>query len=130
MATREVIRFGPFKDLIANGVKVGNAIYLSGQVSVDAEGAVVGAGDLPTQIRQAYANVAETLAAFGAGMDDIVDEMWLVTDIADAMSNLEQVFTTRAEAFGKNPDITQTMVEVAGLVFPELLIEIKVVAYV
>ena len=131
MATdRQVARFGPFQDFIANGVQVGNALYLSGQVSVDGEGNVVGAGDLAAQVRQAYANVAEVLEKLGATMDDVVDEMWLVTDMQAAMGNIEELFTIRAEAYGKNPEVTQTLIQVAGLVMPELMIEIKCIAHV
>lgn len=126
---KEVARFGPFKDLIANGVRVGNTLYLSGQVSLDSEGGVVGADDLGAQVRQAYVNVAEVLAHYGATMDDIVDEMWLVTDMQDATAKIDEIFAIRAEAYGGTPDITQTMVQVAGLVMPELLIEIKCTAH-
>ena len=126
---KQVARFGAFKDFIANGVKVGNALYLSGQVSVDSEGNVVGTGDLGAQVRQAYANVEEVLAKFDANMDNIVDEMWLVTDMQDAMGKNEEIFGIRAEAYGGSPDVTQTMVQVAGLGLPGLLIEIKCVAH-
>ncbi len=128
-ATREVARFGPFKDYIANGVRVGDTLYLSGQVSLDAEGALVGAGDLAAQVRQAYVNVAEVLARFGATMDDVADEMWLVTDMQNTMTNIEALFEIRAEAYGKTPEVSQTLIQVAGLVMPELLIEIKCIAH-
>ncbi len=128
-ATREVARFGPFKDYIANGVRVGDALYLSGQVSLDDEGALVGAGDLAAQVRRAYVNVAEVLSRFGATMDDVADEMWLVTDMQNTMTNLETLFGIRAEAYGKAPEVSQTLVQVAGLVMPELLIEIKCIAH-
>ena len=127
--TRQVVRFGPFQTFIANGVRVGNVLYLSGQVSVDDDGNVVGAGDIGAQVRQAYAHVAEVLSRFGATMDNIVDEMWLVTDMQDAMGKIEELFGIRVAAYGKNPDVTQTMVQVAGLVFPDLLIEIKCIAH-
>lgn len=128
-ASKQVARFGPFQDYIANGVRVGDLLFLSGQVSTTAEGQVVGEGDLVAQVRQCYANVREVLGHFGATMDDIVDEMMLVTDMQDAMGNVEEVFTARAEAYGKTPEVTQTMVQVAGLVMPELLVEIKCIAH-
>ncbi|MFV1979656.1 MAG: Rid family hydrolase [Rhodothermia bacterium] len=127
---KQVVRFGPFKDYIANGVKVGDTIYLSGQVGLDAEGKIGGAGDLAAQVRKAYANVAEVLGEFGATMDDIVDEMWLVTNVQNTMENIEELFGIRAEAYGGTPEVSQTLVQVAGLVMPELLIEIKCVAHV
>ncbi len=125
---KHVIRKGPFKDYIAEGIRVGNTVWLSGQVSVDAGGGVIGAGDLAAQVRQSYANVASVLADFGATMDNIVDEMWLVTDMAATMGDIENLFTIRAEAYGRSPDVSQTLIQVAGLVMPELMIEIKCIA--
>lgn len=125
---KETVRFGPFADLLANGVRVGDTIYLSGAVSVDGEGNVVGEGDLLVQLRQCYANIGEVLAKYGATLENIVDETWFVTDVEEVMAQLDPLFTARAEAFGKNPDMTQTCVQVAALVFPELLIEVKCVA--
>ena len=129
-AQKHTVRFGPFQDYIPEGVRVGDTIYLSGQVAVDAEGAPVGVGDLAAQLRQAYAHVAEALDRFGAVMTDVVDEMWLVTDMNDAMGRIEDLFAIRHEAYAGQPDVAQTMVEVAGLVMPELLIEVKCVARV
>ena len=123
---RHVARFGPYKDFIANGVKDGDTIYVSGQVGTDSEGNV--AGDLAAQTRQAYANVEAVLSHFGATMDSVVDETWYVTDIGATMGNVAELFGIRAEAFGKNPEVAQTMIQVSGLVMPELSIEIKCVA--
>jgi 2-iminobutanoate/2-iminopropanoate deaminase len=125
---KQVVRFGPLASFIANGVRAGNVIHLSGQVSLDGQGQVVGAGDVVAQVRQAYANVAETLEKFGAGMGDIVDETFFVTDVAGVMADAKAVFTARAEAYGGDPQVSQTMVQVAALVMPELLVEIKCVA--
>ncbi|MEL6771764.1 MAG: RidA family protein [Bacteroidota bacterium] len=127
---RQVARFGPFKDFIANGVKQGDTIYISGQVGTDSEGNLVGEGDLAAQTRQAYANVQEVLSHFGATMDHVVDETWYVTDIGTTMANVGELFGIRAEAYGKNPEVAQTMIQVAGLVMPMLSIEIKCVARV
>lgn len=127
---KQVIRFGPFKDFIADGVKIGNTIYLSGVVSINEKGEVVGADDYPAQIRQSYANIKVVLGKFGATMNDIVDEMWLVTDMESTMGSIGDLFAVRAECYGGTPAVSQTMVQVAGLVMPELMIEIKCVAMV
>jgi 2-iminobutanoate/2-iminopropanoate deaminase len=99
-------------------------------VSLDEKGKIVGPNDVAAQVRQAYANVAEVLAKFGATMDDVVDETLFVTDIAAVMGNAEEVFRVRAEAYGGEPQVSQTLVQVAALVMPELMVEIKCVAYV
>jgi enamine deaminase RidA (YjgF/YER057c/UK114 family) len=127
---RQVIRTGPFKDFIADAVRVGDTIHVSGQVGVDAAGKVVGAGDLVAQVRQAYANVKDVLAGLDATMADIVDEIWFVTDMRDTMAKAREAFTVRAEAYGAMPQVTQTMVQVSALVLPELLVEIRCIAKV
>ncbi len=125
---RTVVREGPFAQFIPEGVRKGNLIFLSGQVSIDEHGEVVAPGDLVAQARQAYTHVEATLAKLGAGMDDIVDEMFLVTDVGAAMADIEALWSVRAEAYGGDPSVSQTMVQIAGLVMPELMIEIKVTA--
>ncbi len=127
---RQVVRIGPFAQAIASGVRKGDAIYLSGQVSVDAEGGAIGAGDFVAQVKQSYANVAEVLAGFDATMDAIVDETWFVTDMAAVTADLPGIFGARQEAYGGPPEVTQTLIEISALFMPELLIEIKCIAHV
>ena len=80
------------------------------------------------QLRQCYVNIEEILGKYGATLDNIVDETWFLTDISMLFSSLEALVGTRVEMFGKNPDMTQTAVEVSALIFPESLIEVKCVA--
>ena len=129
-AEKTVVREGPFAEFIPDGLRVGNLITLSGQVSLDGQGEVVAPGDLVGQARQAYANVARALDKLGAGMGDIVDEIFFVTDVAAAMENIEALWAVRAEAYGGDPQVSQTTLQVSGLVMPELMIEIKVIASV
>ena len=112
----------------SQAVKVGDTIYLSGQISHDATGEIVGVGDVEAQIRQAYVNIEKLLAEYGAGLENIVDETWFVTDIesADAAAAGE----LRKEIFSGNPVVALTVVEIKRLAFPELMIEIKCVAKV
>ena len=133
MAEKEVVRFGPFKNVIADGVRVGNTIQLSGAVSVDAEGNVLHVGDMSGQVRQAYRNIAEVLEKFGATMDDIAYETMFVTDmdaVVGSEESMNAVFGARAEAYGGTPEVAQSLIGVAALAIPELMVEIKVVAYV
>ena len=46
----------------SQAVKVGDTIYVSGQVSHDDNGNVVSPGDMEAQMRQAYANIRKVLA--------------------------------------------------------------------
>ncbi len=111
----------------SQSVKVGDTIYLSGQVSHDEKGDFVGVGDMEAQMRQAYANVNKLLAKYGATMDNVVDEVVYVTDMKDAF---EAATKCRKEIFSGPPVVASTIVEIKKLAFPELLIEIKCVAKV
>ncbi len=124
---KKVFRSGPYADLIAQGVQVGNAIYLSGQVGMREDGSTP--DDVVEQVTLAYANISSVLAEFGATLDNVVDETFLVTDVTEVMTNLEAVFAARQEAYGQKPDVTQTLIGVAALLLPELKIEIKCVAH-
>ena len=132
MAKKEVVAFGPFKDFIADGVRVGDTIHLSGSVSIDEQGQTLHPGDIVKQAQQAYGNIATVLEKFGATMDNIVYETLFVTDMQAVMGSEERMgafFGARAEAYGGNPQVSQSLIGVAELVMPELLIEIKVVAH-
>jgi enamine deaminase RidA (YjgF/YER057c/UK114 family) len=111
----------------SQAVKVGDTIYLSGQISHDATGEIVGVGDVEAQMRQASANVAKVLAQYGAGMENVVDEILFVTD-------MEAAFAARVkcgqDVFEGFPALASTIVQIGRLAFPELLIEIKCVARV
>ena len=70
----------------SQAVKVGDTIYISGQVSHDDEGKIVGRGDMEAQMRQAYANIQEMLKKYGATMDNVIDEVLFVTDMNTAFA--------------------------------------------
>ena len=133
MAEKEVIAFGPFKDFIADGVRMGDTIHLSGSVSVDEQGQTLHAGDIVKQAQRAYAHIGKVLEKFGATMDNIVYETLFVTDMSAVMGSKEKMgafFGARAEAYGGNPQVSQSLIGVSELAAPDLMIEIKVVAHV
>ena len=111
----------------AQGVKVGDTIYLAGQVSHDDKGVTVGKGDMEAQMRQAYANIEVVLSEYGATMDNIVHEITFVTDIDAANKVAGKV---RREVFGGVPQVTSTLIGAARLVSPDYLIEIRAEARV
>jgi enamine deaminase RidA (YjgF/YER057c/UK114 family) len=124
---KQTYRSGPYKDIFAQGVKVGNALYLSGQVGVDHEGNP--GADITKQTELAYANIRRVLAKFDATMSSIVDETMFVTNMKELMSNADSVFTARSEAYGGTPEVTQTLLQVSALILPELKLEIKCIAH-
>ena len=111
----------------SQAVKVGDTIYLSGQVGHDDEGNVVGLGDMEVQMLQAYANVENLLLQYGATIDNIVDEVLFVTDMDAAFAARA---TCRQEVFSGNSAVASTMVQIQRLAFPELMVEIRCVARV
>jgi reactive intermediate/imine deaminase len=109
----------------SQGVRVGNTIYVSGQVAFDREGKVVGKGDMAVQTRQAIENMKAVLAAAGATLDDVVKVTMFVTD----MSLAGQARDVRKEYFVKNPPAS-TGLEIQALAHPDLLVELEAIAVV
>ena len=125
---RKVFRKGPYAELIAQAVQVGDIIYLSGQVGVDERGSAP--DDIVAQTVLAYQNVKAVLAEFGAILDNVVEETVFVTDMAETMSQVQEIFDARASAYGQRPEVAQTLVGVSALVDPAFKIEIKCTAHV
>jgi enamine deaminase RidA (YjgF/YER057c/UK114 family) len=111
----------------SQAVKVGDTIYVSGQVSHDDSGNIVSPGDMESQMRQAYTNIRKVLAQYGATMDNIVDETLFVTDMNTAFA---AAVKCREDVFFGVPVVASTIVQVQRLAFPDLMIEIKCVAKV
>ena len=108
---------------IAQGKQIGNTIYVSGQIAFNAQGKLVGKGNMKAQTRQVFRNIKAVLAAGGAKMEHIVKINTYITDGSKFMEMLE----ARGDIFGKNLPAS-TAVVVAGLAFPELLIEVEAIA--
>ena len=113
--------FGAFSMVILRGT--GQVVHLKGQVALDASGAIIGAGDMRTQVRQVLTNVKTVLATIGGRMSDVVSLTHFTTDIQAFM----QTGDIRNEFFAAPYPVTTT-VEVAALYNPELVIEITSVA--
>jgi enamine deaminase RidA (YjgF/YER057c/UK114 family) len=111
----------------SQAVKVGDTIYLAGQVSHDDEGNVLGEGDMEVQMRAAYHNVEKVLAQYGASMENVIDEILFVTDMDAAFGARVKM---KQEVFSGSPVLASTIVQIQRLAFPQLMIEIKCVAKV
>lgn len=98
-------------------------IFLSGQLSRDENGQLVGPGDMAEQTRQCIRNMRSVLEAAGGTLDDIVSIVVYTTD----MRQFKEIVQSRTEFFiGKLP--TSTIVEVNHLADPGLLIEFQATA--
>jgi len=100
-------------------------IYVSGQIAYDKDGKLVGAGDMKAQAEQVFKNLQAALDAAGAKFSDVVKMNSYITD----MSKVQAVRDVRTRYFGETTPAS-TFVQVAGLVRPELLLEVEVVAVV
>ena len=112
---------------LSQGIRTGNLVFLSGQVPFDADGNVVGIGDLRAQTRQVFENVKGILQEAGAGFHDVVKmTTYFTVDITDH-DKVSAYFEVRKEYFGNHKPCS-TGVQVTALVAPELMLEVEVVA--
>jgi 2-iminobutanoate/2-iminopropanoate deaminase len=108
-----------------DAVRVGELLFVSGCVALDADGRLVGEGDVVAQTRQVFENIGLCLGAAGASFADVVKVTTFLTNIDDRPA----VNTVRKEVFG-DARPASTLVEVSALVLPEFLIEVEAVAVV
>jgi reactive intermediate/imine deaminase len=110
----------------SHAMRVGDLVFVAGQVPIDESGAVVGAGDMAAQARQAFVNLAAVLEAAGSSIRHIAKLTYFVRDIG-AVASIRAV---RDEFIDVAAPPASTLVEVSRLFLPELLIEIEAVAVV
>ncbi|MBJ81684.1 MAG: enamine deaminase RidA [Acidimicrobiaceae bacterium] len=108
---------------ISQGFRVGDLVFVSGQAAVNEQGEVVGVGDFGAQARQAVRNLDRVLNAAGSSLDQVIKVTIFVTD----MSYFPEVVKLRKEVFSQ-PYPADTICEVQGLAYPELMFEIEAVA--
>jgi enamine deaminase RidA (YjgF/YER057c/UK114 family) len=104
----------------------GRLIAVSGQIALDEAGELVGPDDPEAQARQVFENLRRCLHAAGATFDDVVKLTYFVTDIAW----LPAVRTVRDTFVDPGRPPASSAVQVAGLVRPDLLMEIEALALI
>jgi reactive intermediate/imine deaminase len=102
----------------------GTMVMISGQIPLDAEGRLVGAGDARAQMRQVFHNLQMALAAAGARMADLVKLTVFLTNMAD-LGDFREV---RDEFVDPWRPPASSLVQVSALVHPAFRIEIEAVA--
>ena len=103
----------------------GRLVWTSGQIAMDADGSIVAAGDWEGQARAAFRNVTTALDAAGAAWPDVVKLTFFVVDVAE----LATIRAVRDEFVARTSPPTSSLVQVAGLIHPDLLLELEAVAW-
>ena len=113
---------------IATGSKL---VFMAGQVAWDADGALVGRGDLATQVEQCFLNVAAAVGAAGGTLDNVAK---LTTYIAgwtpDKMALVQEGRDRACAKLGVTLRAPGTLIGVAALFTPDLLVEIEAIAVI
>jgi enamine deaminase RidA (YjgF/YER057c/UK114 family) len=109
----------------SRAVKVGNQIFIAGTTAIGADGKLVGQGDPYQQTIQIIKNIEKALIMAGGSLENVVANRIYVTNIND----WEKVGKAHSEFFGNIRPAT-TMVEVSGLVDPQMLVEIDSTAVI
>jgi 2-iminobutanoate/2-iminopropanoate deaminase len=113
--------YEPFR--LAQGYRVGELLFISGQAATDDHGKIVGPGDFAAQAEQAFANLSRALRAGGSSLRNVVKVTIFLTD----MANFEKIVELRGKYFTA-PYPADTIVEVSSLYASEAMIEIEAVA--
>lgn len=104
-------------------------VYLAGQVARNADGEPVGAGDFAAQVEQAFLNVGTAMAAVGGTFDDVAKLTIYVVDWSpDRMPALGEGVGRAAARLGRGLTKPVTLLGVAGLGEPDLLVEVEAIA--
>ncbi|PRY39606.1 RidA family protein [Umezawaea tangerina] len=97
-------------------------VAIAGQVALDTDGALVGAGDVAAQAEQAFRNLRAALEAAGGTPADLLK--YTIHVVGSTPDLIEPVFDALRRAFGEVPLAASTWVGVAALALPEWLVEV------
>ena len=103
----------------------GKLVFLSGILSRNENGEIVGKGDMRAQIRQVFSNIRTALASAGATFADVVKRQTFTTDIEAYYQHIDARMEFCGDALS-----TSTAVEVRRLSHPDFLIEVEVIAVI
>ncbi|MFC1575049.1 RidA family protein [Gemmatimonadota bacterium] len=122
MSFRRTYSGAPWEEAVGycRALRAGDLIYVTGTAPVDPDGSVHAPGDGLAQTRRCLQIIQEALGNLGVGLDRVVRTRMYVTDI----DRWEEYGRGHREAFEGNYPTT-TMVEVARLIHPDMLIEIE-----
>lgn len=103
--------------------RVGDTVYIAGQIALNRSGNLVGKDDIEAQTQQAFENLQAILKELGGSLKDIVKMTTYLTD----RSQLE-AFRRVRNRYLSDPFPPNTLLFISGLAQPEYLVEIEAVA--
>ncbi len=125
--TRRVFSNAPWEKQVGycRALKKGPHIWVTGTAPITDDGATYAPGDPYAQTACCLTLIEKALAELGAGFEHVVRTRLYVTDI----TRWEAMGRAHAAVFKDNPPTT-TMVQVAGLISPDMMVEIEADAFV
>ncbi|NJL48926.1 MAG: RidA family protein [Leptolyngbyaceae cyanobacterium SM2_5_2] len=126
MATQRFFSGTPWEATVGycRALRVGPQIFVSGTAPSDGQGGTHAPGDAYAQTKRCFEIIETALVELGASLRDVVRTRMYVTD----MGQWEEIAKAHHELFAGHPPAS-TMVEIAGLINPDMVIEIEVEAY-
>ena len=106
-------------------IPAGTLVWTSGQVAMDTDRTIASGQGWEDQTRMAFTNVGKALRAAGADWSDVVKLTFFVVDV----SALPTIRAVRDEFVDTARPPTSSLVQVAGLFHPDVLIEVEAVAW-
>jgi 2-iminobutanoate/2-iminopropanoate deaminase len=126
---RQVVKEGHFDKLLnthySEGIRVGNLVFVAGQIAVDDQFVLTGKDDPDRQARKIFENMKGILEEAGATMQDVVMVNLYVTDI----KLLSKIAQARRDFFSPNRPVA-TLVEVSKLAHPDAVLEVNAIAVI
>ena len=126
---KKVIKEGHFDKILnthySEGVRIGNFIFVAGQLPVDDNLNLIGEGDVDAQARKVFENMKAILNEAGVTMQDVVMVNIFVRNIED----LPRIAPARRDYFGSNRPVA-TLVEVSKLAVANALLEVNAIAVI
>ncbi len=108
----------------SHAIRCGDTLYLAGQVAFDEQNQVVGAGDPERQAEQVWRNIGLAVEAAGGTLADVVKITIFLKDVRHAAAEI----SVRERLFEPGRFPVCTLVQVANLGLPDLLMEVDAVA--
>jgi 2-iminobutanoate/2-iminopropanoate deaminase len=117
---------------LSQGWRLGNFVFVGGQLSMDEDGNVIGVGDIEAQTRNVFRNIGLVLKEAGGDWSDVIklNTYYVFNGTGEQIREFWLKMTQVRLEFLPDPGPAATAVRVVGLMYDDLLIEADVIAYI